>query len=412
MRISLLYLGCKVNQAEIAEMERQLRGQGHDIVGLDDTPDVCVINTCTVTAKSDYQSRQLIRRAARTGAKVIATGCYTEMNQQDVGGIDADIETVSNADKYQLIKMISSNSFIHEIHDTRQQRARYLLKVQDGCNNSCSYCIVWKARGKSRSISLQEAVSEATYAANSGYNEIILTGIHLGTYGLDIDTSLSDLIEALLSKTSIPRIRLSSLEVGEIDERLARLISSEQRVCPHLHIPLQSGDDSVLKSMGRGYTSAFFKERVLWLSELMPDMALGTDVIAGYPTESLEALDNTLKLISSLPFSYLHVFPYSIRPNTIAAGLPDKVGDNERKQRADELRNMAASKKSGYMQRQIGRSLVLLAERKDSEGRWTGTTENYLKATIAMAGLDIKRGSLINIEVSSHDGSMLLARPA
>lgn len=412
MRISLAYLGCKVNQAEIVEMERQLLRQGHEIVQLHESPEICVVNTCTVTARSDYQSRQLIRKAARTGARVIATGCYAEMNKEDIAQIEGVSTVLPNSNKSSLIKLINPDKLESGLNYNTALRARYLLKVQDGCNNSCSYCIVWKARGKSRSIAIQDALDMASYAVDQGFNEIVLTGIHLGTYGADIGVSLADLIETLLTRTSIKRLRLSSLEVGEIDNRLVGLMASEPRLCRHLHIPLQSADDEVLRSMGRSYTAGDFRDRVLELREMIGDMALGTDIISGYPTETAQAHDNNIKLATKLPFTYMHVFPYSTRPNTTAAALDDIVGNRLRKQRSDELRSIAIMKKAAYMQKQIGKRLTLLIERRDGGGGWIGTTGNYLKALVSVScAPDIKRGSLLNIEVSGLQADYLVGNP-
>jgi threonylcarbamoyladenosine tRNA methylthiotransferase MtaB len=396
MRVSLLTLGCKVNQAEMADIEGALQGMGHEIVGLTENPDVCVVNTCTVTAKSDYQSRQLIRRAGRTGARVIVSGCYAELNRGTVTRMEGVEKVVSNSDKSSIINILGANS--ESCGSTMPGgRSRYFLKVQDGCNNSCSYCIVPRARGSSKSVPPHEIIEKARRAVGEGYRELVLTGIHLGQYGADLEGgSLPGLVENILNNTGVQRLRLSSIEVNEVDDRLLGLFE-DPRMARHLHIPLQSGDDGVLSMMNRNYDTAFFREVAARIAERLPEAALGTDVIAGFPRESESAFINTVDLIRELPFSYLHVFPYSRRPGTPAADMDDTVGESLRKERARTLRSLGARKKESYMARQVGRTLETLIESRTSEGTWRGTSCNYLK--VRASGSALRRGSIVPVRV-------------
>jgi threonylcarbamoyladenosine tRNA methylthiotransferase MtaB len=396
MKVSLLPLGCKVNQAEMSDIEGALRGGGHEIVGIGENPDVCVVNTCTVTSKSDYQSRQLIRRAGRTGARVIVSGCYSELNKEAVGRMEGVEKVVSNRNKSGITKLIHCNSEGNKLA-LSGRRSRYFLKVQDGCNNSCSYCIVPRARGSSRSASPLKVIESAKRAVGEGYREIVLTGIHLGQYGADIEGgSLSGLVENILKNTGVERLRLSSIEVNEVDDGLLGLLESP-RVAGHLHIPLQSGDDGVLGMMNRGYDTAFFRDVIARIMGKLPDIALGTDVIAGFPRETEAAFQNSVDLIRELPFSYLHVFPYSRRPGTTAADMEDTVGDAARRERAGTLRAVGAQKKESYMAGQVGRTLGTLIESRPSEGTWRGTSCNYLKVRVRAGALE--RGSIVPIRV-------------
>ncbi len=407
MRVSLQSLGCKVNQAEILDLEHALRRGGHELVGLAERPDVCVVNTCTVTSKSDYQSRQLIRRAARAGGRVIVTGCYSQMNQDRVSGMDNVHHVVENRDKDKLIKYIDDKLKVINESVSRGSRTRYFLKAQDGCDHSCSYCLVWKARGRSRSIALGEAIKRARAAVETGYKEIVLSGVHLGLYGQDLvpQISLSDLMEEILLKTEVSRIRLSSLEINEITPRIIKLLGGS-RVCSHLHVPLQSGDSGVLKQMKRNYDMEHFRDRVHEISSQSKEtLALGTDIIAGFPTETDEAFDNSLALASELPFTYMHVFPYSSRPGTQASGLEDIVGQDKRVARASMLRSLAAWKKESYMRTQDGRTLEVLFEKKGRDGLWVGTSENYLKIK-ASSNADLN-GSLRTLKVQVVAGGDL-----
>ncbi len=407
MRISLQCLGCKVNQAEIADLEHSLRSNGHELVDLSGNPDVCVVNTCTVTAKSDYQSRQLIRKSARSGARVIVTGCYSDMNPVSVSKMDLVEHVVNNANKDSIISYIDNNVKVRDNVLTRGSRTRYFLKVQDGCDHSCTYCMVWKARGMSRSIAMDKAVDMARRASEQGYNEIVLTGVHLGLYGQDINSglTLADLVEELLSSTDIRRLRLSSLEINEITPRLLDVFM-DSRVCPHLHIPLQSGDSGVLSEMNRAYDRDLFRERVLEIVSRTGDIALGTDIIAGFPTETEEAYENTLSLASELPFTYMHVFPYSSRPGTVACGLTDIAGHGRRKQRASMLRELAGWKKQDYLKANKDRTLEVLFEKKEYDGLWAGTSGNYIR--VKARGRDNLEGHLCKVRIREVANGHLL----
>jgi threonylcarbamoyladenosine tRNA methylthiotransferase MtaB len=403
MKVSVLSLGCKVNQAEMSYLESAARGKGHDIVGLSEGPDLCIINTCAVTSRGDYQSRQLIRRAGRTGARVIVTGCYSELKPDEVSSMQGVERVIENDKKDSIIKTLGYNGECYTLN-ARGSRSRFFLKVQDGCNHSCSYCIVPRARGRPRSIRPEEAVAEINRSVALGYREAVLTGVNLGLYGRDIGSSLFELIEGCLLKTGVERIRLSSLEVTEIDDRLLSLME-EERLCNHLHIPLQSGDDDVLKFMGRPYDTLFIKETVERITSRLGDIALGTDIIAGFPQEDVKAFDKTHRFLSGLPISYMHVFPYSRRPGTAAASMTDVVGQGERKRRAAILRRLAEEKKTGYLGSQKGRTLDVLIEKRISKEEFSGTSGNYLKVHVRGRGLI--SGSLVPVRVEGMIGEAL-----
>lgn len=399
MRVSLQFLGCKVNQAEITDLEQELLNYGHEIVGLEGSPDICVVNTCTVTAKSDRHSRHLIRKAAKTGARIVVTGCYSQLNRDSVARM-ANVDAVySNTDKDNIIRYLEGNVKVSDYVISDGFRRRYNLKVQDGCDHSCSYCLVWKARGKSRSLGLDQILDKAKMAVEAGYKEIVLTGVHLGLWGYDLKGKLrfSDLVKALLDNTNIPRIRLSSLEVGEISPEIIKILS-DSRVCSHLHVPLQSGDSAVLRSMRRQYDRETYRERIIEIMAGQNGLSLGTDIIAGYPNESENAFENTLSLLAELPFSYAHVFPYSSRPGTLATKERDIVGGAKRKERASLLRELASWKKSVYVESQIGRRLEMLFETRLDNGLWVGTSDNYLK--VQCSSSKNLRGTLCLVDIS------------
>ncbi|MCL5423146.1 MAG: tRNA (N(6)-L-threonylcarbamoyladenosine(37)-C(2))-methylthiotransferase MtaB [Nitrospirae bacterium] len=409
MKVSVLTLGCKANQSESFIIEADLRARGCRIVGLEEKPDLCIINTCSVTSKSDYQSRQLIRRASKAGSRVIVTGCYSELNKGMIQAMEG-VEDVVDVDKKLYIPlMLPIAESCTTLNYDSPSRSRFFLKVQDGCNYACSYCIIPKARGRSRSSGVEDIIGQIT-AVSHTYREVVLTGIHLGTYGYDLipNVKLADLLSTSLLKTKIKRVRLSSLEIREIDERLLDLIQDE-RVCSHLHIPLQSGDDRILGLMNRNYTTREFFNGVERILARVPGIAIGTDIIAGFPGESAQDFKNTLKFLESLPLSYIHVFPYSARPGTEAAQMPNFVDSSTRKKRCALLRALGTRKKTEYMKTQIGRTLDLLVEDIDSATTVVGTTGNYLKVRASVT--DACPKDIVSVRIAGINDDMLIGHP-
>lgn len=407
MKVSILTLGCKANQSESIEIESRLRSAGYSIVDLTEKPEICIINTCTVTAKSDFQSRQLIRKAVRTGSKVIVTGCYSEINIDEVKKIEGVSEIVPSDKKLLIInKLLNNTSDITE--DYSKGRSRYFFKIQDGCNYSCSYCIIPKARGKSRSLEPHHVIDRIK-EVSLYHNEVVLTGVHLGTYGQDLQPKLklSSLIERILKETSIYRIRLSSLEIKEIDDHLLDLLS-DNRLCKHLHIPLQSGDNNVLQRMKRNYRIEEFFKVIYKIIERYPDISIGTDVIVGFPGETDEEFNNTRQVLESLPFSYLHVFPYSYRSGTEASKFNPFINDHVKKQRASILRGIGTQKRLDYIRRHIGKTLDVLIEKK-VDGHFIGLSGNYLRVRTDYDNLSQRE--IVNIRVSGIVNDEIFGQP-
>lgn len=395
-------------------MEHALNKAGHQIVDMSGGPDLCIINTCTVTSKADYQSRQIINRALKNNSKVIVTGCYAELNNEQLKKIHGDIKIVKNNEKSNVINIIlqknsSNNEVVADQHSitpslhysTILSRHRPIVKVQDGCNYSCSYCAIPMARGRSRSVAVDDVVNEIKLYESMGYKEIVLTGIHLGTYGLDLKPkkSLSILLDIILKNTNIPRIRISSLEIREIDDELLELLSDD-RVCKHLHVPLQSGDDNILKLMNRTYSVEDFTSGVEKIIKKLPDIAIGSDVIVGFPGEGESEFNNTKQLIESVPFSYLHVFPYSQRPGTKAMTLSGQVAGSIKKERVAILREIGMLKKRDFIRKNIGKTLGIIVEDRCYAGL-IGTAGNYIKVTLK-GDNDIKAGMLVNAHILGY----------
>ncbi|MHB8881700.1 MAG: MiaB/RimO family radical SAM methylthiotransferase [Thermodesulfovibrionales bacterium] len=394
MKVSLCTLGCRVNQSESSVIEGSLKKHGAAIVDLTENPDICIINTCTVTQKSDYTSRQLIRRATRTGARVIVTGCYSQLSPEGLQNISAGITVVDNKDKLSIVGMITEGRAPLSYHDHCQTRP--YVKVQDGCNFRCTYCSVPLARGKSVSVPIDDLVKRVSRISVTKH-EVVLTGIHLGTYGYDLPGGkrlINDLLRALLDRTDVHRIRLSSLEINEIDDETLKIMQ-DKRICRNLHIPLQSGSDKILKLMQRNYGAAEYKHRLMRIVDRLGAIGLGTDIITGFPEEGTREFNETLELVRDMPFTYLHVFPFSVRPGTAASSMKNRPLPAETKKRTDLLLDLGSIKKKRYMTGQIGVTQEIIVEGHTSAGASVGTSSNYLK--ISVPASDLSRGTIADV---------------
>ena len=406
MKISFLTLGCRVNQSESSVIEGTLKENGVTIVSLSENPDFCIVNTCAVTAKGDYNSRQLIRRAARSGAKVIVTGCYSQLKSDDVKSMPGVFEVIDNARKFDIVKMITSVDV--DLCYGRHSRSRPYLKIQDGCNHRCSYCAVPFARGKSRSIPEEEVIEKVQIIESRGYNEVVLTGIHIGSYGRDlpVKSNLKKVLKGILRETKIRRIRLSSLEITEVDEEFIEIIE-EERICRHLHLPLQSGSDAVLSVMRRGYRSSEFSQRLRAIAGRINNISLGTDIIVGFPGERDEDFKATFDLLRSLPVSYMHIFPFSVRSGTDASTMKGQIDDLTIKIRAEKLADLNRVKKRSYMERQINNPLDVILEDSLGSGVFMGTSGNYVKVRARVGGHE--RGNVAYVRPARVAGDFLEA---
>ena len=405
LKIAMATLGCKTNQSDAACLASELVSQGHEIVPFRQAADVYIIHTCTVTQKTDYQSRQLIRRAiaGNPGAQVIVTGCYAQVSPEpllSIAGVDFVVGVgeqkkipgiLGSKTRRKEIRLLSSSLEDERcFEDTRlprfAERSRAYLKVQDGCNSFCSYCIVPYARGRNRSLPLESALSKARDLASQGFKEIILTGIHLGTYGEDLapPQSLLHLLQALGGENMDIRVRLSSVEPTEFTPALIEFLAGSKKVCPHLHIPLQSGDDGILRRMNRNYSGALFETLVNRLVRAIPDLAIGLDVIAGFPGEDGKAFENTVNRIAKLPIAYLHVFPFSARKGTPAASFSGQVPSAVIKVRCQALRGLGEEKRRFFYSTFRGRNLKVLVESKKDcpSGMLRGYSENYIPVLV------------------------------
>ena len=388
MRVYLTSLGCKLNYSEIEMLARRFARAGHQPVSRPELADLCVVNSCAVTHVAARKSRQLIRRLHRTNprASIVVTGCYAEMFPERVRGIEGVELVVGNDHKEQLVGMVGQRQEIEEGSSGtddrglgRGDRTRAFIKIQDGCNNRCTYCIVTLARGRERSRTPSEVLAEVHQRVATGYQEVVLTGVNVGAYGRDQGTDLVQLVRAILDETELPRLRLSSIEPWEVKEELLTLWQ-DHRLCRHLHLPLQSGCDETLHRMGRRYTTAQYAALVDRARAAIPGLAVTTDLIAGFPGETQPEFVQTRAFAERMAFARLHVFPYSPRPGTQAAQLPDQVPPPVKKRRAQTLRAIGEEAGRAFRQRFVGRILCVLWERtQDRHQVASGLTDNYLR---------------------------------
>ena len=398
--VGIATLGCKVNRYESAALEEDLRRKNFSVVPFNSTADVYIINTCTVTAFSDFQSRQLIRRAHRRNpqAKILVTGCYAQIAPRSVAELDGVSMVVGNGLKHRISELLQNNThdfpcvLVGDVFRLQEfcnlplasfgDRTRAFLKIQDGCNSFCSYCIVPFARGGSRSMSPEDVLSAVRKLEREGYQEIVLTGIHLGLYGHDLQpaSGITCILQKMQELKLDTRIRLSSIEPNEITTGLLNIIKSGGLLCPHLHIPLQSGDDKILQLMKRNYDTVFFRKLIEKIDSAISDIAIGVDVMVGFPSESDQQFENTFNLLESLPIAYLHVFPYSARPGTAAQKIQPQVPEKIKKERAAALRKLSEQKQEKFALRFAGRPFrVLVESTKDKKtGLLKGFSQNYL----------------------------------
>jgi threonylcarbamoyladenosine tRNA methylthiotransferase MtaB len=414
-KIAITTLGCKVNKYDSAVIQKLLERAEFSFVPFDQQADVYIVNTCTVTKRADYQSRQLIRRFHRLNpdALIIVTGCYAQRAPQEIKDIPGVNRIVGIEEKERILDFVNGSprkevplEITNDI-PAFPEHTRAFLKVQDGCDSYCSYCVVPYARGRSRSLGKEETIKRISKLVDMGYKEIVLAGIHLGSYGLDIKppSSLTNLLRSIEDEGISCRIRLSSVEPTEFDDGLIDLVSSSPIICNHLHIPLQSGDDEVLKRMNRHYTSNFFKKLVKKLVSAIPDLNIGVDVIVGFPGESHENFINTVSVIEELPIGYLHVFPYSRRPGTPAADFPDQVDSKTIKKRGKILRDLGSRKREEFYRRFLGKRLSVLFESKRNVDMkyLKGFSRNYIPVFVDAEG-DVVNKELPVIVTKVEDG--------
>jgi threonylcarbamoyladenosine tRNA methylthiotransferase MtaB len=430
-RVAILTLGCKVNSYDTATIGDRLRQAGCTIVEDRAPADVVVVNSCTVTDAADAESRRLARRARRENpdARVIVTGCYAQTQPAGAARVDA-VDYVIGINRLDaLVEAVTAATPTLDritVGDSRRAtrvstfgartfpgQTRAFLKVQEGCDLFCTFCIVPMARGKSRSLAPREVLAEMEGLAAQGFEEVVLTGVHLGGYGEDLTphVDLVWLVEALAEQGLFTRIRLSSIDPHEVTEPLVRLLATAPSLCPHLHVPLQAADDGVLRRMRRRYDTALAAERLAMIRAYLPDASIGTDLIAGFPGEDDAAFERTLAFVDASPITYAHVFPYSVRSGTTAAKLDGQVAPAAIRDRAARLRTLTTRKRNAFAADFAGRDGEVLVEntRDPQTGGLRGYTRNYLRAHLD--GPDALMGRRISARLAVRAGGRVDATP-
>lgn len=448
--------GCRATQADGAAIERQLRDEGCSVAPDPNSAEYVVVNTCTVTAAADTQARDAIRKihAANPLARIIVTGCYAQRAPEDLAALPGVSFVVGNSHKPQIPSLLlgldsndsiaSDTQFlpltqlqlrenfqtnllapiltgdIFDLSDVlvapvlggEGNHTRPTLKIQDGCNSRCSFCVIPFVRGKSRSLPVDTVISEIRRLTDSGYREIVLSGINLGTYGRDLTPRVEfiDLLKTILDETSVQRLRVSSIEPLDVTADLVDLFAITERMAPHFHMPLQSASNRILAAMHRWYRAEHYARRVEFIRERLPHAAVGADIITGFPGESKEDHSATIRFVEALPFTYLHIFSYSQRPGTKAATMPNQISGSVIKRRARELRAIAESKSVAFRTSQIGRKLSVLTLRRDPDSPHNPGTpalsENFLQVHIPAI---LPPNQFHSLVITSFDGKNLLA---
>ena len=390
-------LGCKLNFSETSTIARDLGEAGYARVGIDDAPDVVVINTCSVTEQADAKCRNAVRRALNSNpeAFVAVIGCYAQLKPREISEIDGVDIVLGTSEKFNLLEHISAKKeqaevAVGPIKEVRsfipgfssQDRTRTFLKVQDGCDYFCSFCTIPLARGRSRNASVQETVATARQATDQGAKEIVLTGVNIGDFGKSTGESFLDLVQALDNEVPAERFRISSIEPNLLTPEIIAHVAESSKFQPHFHIPLQSGSDPVLKSMRRRYRTALYRERIEAIRNVLPDASIGVDVITGFPNESEAAFAETQAFLLDLPISYLHVFTYSERARTTAPRMEESVPVEVRKARTKQLRMLSLKMQRQHYDRFVGTSKPVLFEESTEDGLRFGYTPEYVRVGI------------------------------
>ncbi len=421
--VAFVTLGCKVNQFETEVIEGLFRERGYEVVPFEKEADVYVINTCSVTHLGEKKSRQLIRRATRTNpdATVVVTGCYAQVSPDKVEAIPGVNVIVGTRDRQQIVDLVeeASNSrrqvkLIADIMEAEHfediplihvpGRTRSFLKIQEGCANFCTYCIIPYARGPLRSRPLASVTAEAQKMVKAGFKEIVLTGIHLGAYGRDTgEGTLTDAIKVILEIPELMRLRLGSLESIEVPEELLRIMQQDKRLCPHLHLPLQSANDQILLSMNRHYTTDEYLRLLYNVRNYVSNVAVSTDIIVGFPGETKGMFEKSLELIETMEFSRIHVFPYSKRSGTPAASYPNQVSEEDKKKRVQQLQRLADQSAQSFNQRFIGSTAEVLFE-TEADSVMDGLAGNYIRIYTSGNPSLISQIKKISLKETYQDG--------
>ena len=414
MKVKGISLGCKVNTYEMEYILNSFEKKGYEIVSDDDKADICIINTCSVTNMSDAKSRKVINRVVRenNGACIVVMGCMIEANK-DYENDNVSI-IIGNKDKNKVVDIVEEYldykkpikrlypDFDNEFEDmfitNMEGRTRAFVKIQDGCENFCSYCIIPYTRGKCRSKNKDKVLEEIKTLVENGYKEVVLTGIHTGHYGEDKEISFPELLKLIVQIKGLERLRISSIEITELNDDFLEVLKNNKIIVSHLHIPLQAGSDSVLKAMNRKYDKAYFKKKIETIRKIRPDISITTDIIVGFPGETDEEFLETCAFSKEIGFSKIHVFPYSRRKGTKADLMPNQIDEQVKKDRVKKLMDISNELERKYLDSFIGQRVDVLIE-KTTPSKSVGHTGNYLKVEILK---EIEKNTIISVIISKR----------
>lgn len=427
-KVAFHTLGCKVNQHDSAIMAALFQDAGYEVVDFNDLADVYVVNTCTVTHLSDRKSRQMIRHAARENpaATIVVCGCYAQTAKAELEALDEVDLIIGTNERHKVVEAVETfrqdhvktaymaddeELFYYEDlpHERVSGMTRAYVKIQEGCDQFCAYCAIPYARGPLRSRSEQDTIDEINMLVERGYKEAILTGIHIGAYGRgvkDETCDLTGLCRRILDETAIERLRIGSLEGIEVTDTLIEMIANDARMAKHLHLPLQSGCDRTLEAMRRPYDTEQFREMMRRIRKQVPNIAITTDLMVGFPGETEEDFKESLVFCNDIAFSAMHIFKYSMRSGTPAAAMPDQIDPQIKERRAKQMAGVAQKNKLDYERRFIGQTLRILVEEQTKDGLWTGHSSNYLLVTFP--GENIRSGDFVNVKITSAERNRLL----
>ncbi len=419
MRIHLKTLGCRLNEAELETWSRQFQAQGHRMTSDAEEADLLVVNTCAVTEEAVRKSRKLLSRASRQNpdARLVVSGCYASLDPSAISAVEGVDLVIDNRDKERLVEIVSRELDLTTMPQAAMEpdttgllargRQRAFIKVQDGCRYRCSYCIVTLARGEERSRPAAEVIEEINRLHREGIQEVVLTGVHIGGYGSDIGSDISSLIRQVLAETGIPRLRIGSIEPWDLPTSFWSLFDNP-RFMPHLHLPLQSGSDSVLRRMSRRCRTDEYRELIRQARAEVPDFNLTTDIIVGFPGESEAEWQQTLDFVEEIGFGHLHIFAFSPRQGTKAAGLPGAVSREIKRQRSERLHRLGEKMKASTLEGYIGRTLPVLIEGPSEQG-WAGYTPNFLRVSLEPETETSLANQIVQVKLSglTEDGQQL-----
>ena len=430
--VAFTTLGCRVNQYDTDAMRGLFLQYGYETVDFDDKADIYVINTCSVTNMGERKSRQLIRKAKRTNenAYIIVTGCYAQLAPDAIAAIEGVNLVIGTNNRHRIVELVeqldSTEKQISVVRNIMEQstfeemplygneidKVRAFMKIQEGCNNYCTFCIIPYTRGKLKSRRIEDILAEAKRLVAHGYREIVLTGIHLGNYGVELPekTTLADVVKALLTIPELQRIRLGSIESVEVSDELINLMATEPRFCSHLHLPLQAGSDHILKLMNRHYTLDEFKQLVKRLRSRIDGLVITTDIIAGFPGETDEDFDDTMNTVREIGFTHIHAFPYSKREGTPAAVMEDQVPEAVKKTRVALLNSLSHEGLRKYANTLIGQTVEILVE-QEVDGQYLGFTNDYIHGTINKELINCQVGDIVTGVVTAVADEKVVVEP-